>query len=71
MNETTKVICTTVSGIVTALVLGEVFGNAISRPIAAWRQRKNQVNVTNLASLIDVMNQRICDLEEKINKEEA
>lgn len=71
MNETTKVICNVISGIVTALVLGEVFGNAISRPIAAWRQRKNQVNVTNLASLIDVMNQRICDLEEKINKEEA
>lgn len=71
MNETTKVICTTVSVIVSALVLGEVFGNAILRTKAAWRQRKNQVNVPNLASLIDVMNQRICDLEEKINKEEA
>ena len=37
MDGTAKVVCTTVSGIITALVLGEVFGNAISRPIAAWR----------------------------------
>ena len=37
MESTTKIICSTISGIVTALVLGEVFGNCISRPISAWR----------------------------------
>lgn len=67
MDGTTKVICTTVSGIITALVLGEIFGNAISRPIAAWRG--GNVSASRIAELFDVMNKRICDLEEKKEEE--
>ena len=67
MDGTVKVICTTVSGIITALVLGEIFGNAISRPIAAWRG--GNVNASRIAELFDVMNKRICDLEEKKEEE--
>ena len=33
----TKIICKTISGIVMMLIVGEVFGGVISRPIAAWR----------------------------------
>ena len=45
MESTTKVICATISGIVTALVLGEVFGNCISRPIAAWRGTRGMASI--------------------------
>jgi len=69
MESMTKIICTAVSGIVTALVLGEVFANAVSRPIAAWRGPK--IDKTRLIDLIDVMNQRICDLEDKKEEEAA
>ena len=67
MNSTAKVICTMVSGIITALVLGEVFGNAISRPIAAWRG--GNVSASKIATMFDVMNKRICNLEEKKEEE--
>ena len=67
MESTTKIICTTISGIVTALVLGEVFGNAISRPIAAWRG--SNVSAEKIGVLFDVMNKRICNLEEKKEEE--
>ena len=69
MDGTAKVICTTVSGIITALVLGEVFGNAISRPIAAAAWRGTNVSAEKIAELFDVMNQRICNLEEKKEEE--
>ena len=69
MNETIKGIGYTVSKIVTALVIGEVIGGAVSRPIAMWRQ--SQISASRVGELFDVMNQRICDLEEKVNKEEA
>lgn len=67
MDGTAKVVCTTVSGIITALVLGEVFGNAISRPIAAWRG--SNVSASKIATMFDVMNKRICNLEEKKEEE--
>ena len=38
MNTKTAIICATIKGVVTALVLGEVFGGCISRPIAAWKR---------------------------------
>lgn len=66
MNKT-KYICVTISTIISTLVIGEVLGGAVSRPIAMAKGKK--INVENLASLIDVMNQRICDLEDKIEKE--
>ena len=66
MNSQTARVAMVVGGrIVTALLWGELLGGVISRPIAAWRTKQN-VNVENVASLIDVMNQRICDLEEKV-----
>jgi hypothetical protein len=67
MDGTAKVVCMTVSGIITALVLGEVFGNAISRPIAVWRG--TNVSAEKIGTLFDVMNQRICNLEEKKEEE--
>ena len=63
MGETTKTICAAVITIVSVLVVGEVLGNAVSRPIQTWRRRG--VNVEQLAELIAVLNQRICNLEEK------
>ena len=63
MGETIKAICTAIASITTALVVGEVIGGAVSRPVAAWRSR--QVNLERMAALIEVMNQRICNLEEK------
>ncbi len=67
MEGKTKIICTAVSSIITALILGEVFGSAISRPIAAWKGAG--ISKSKLAELLDVMNQRICDLEGKTKKE--
>lgn len=63
MESTAKVICTTVSGIVTALILGEVFGNVISRPIAAWKG--SNINKSKLVEMLDLLHQRICDLEKE------
>lgn len=63
MESTTKTICVTVSSIVTALVLGEMFGNCISRPIAAWKGAG--ISKTKVAELFCIMNERICNLEEK------
>ena len=51
--------------VVIALIWGEVLGSAISKPIKAWRTKHN-INVENVSSLLDVQNQRICDLEEKV-----
>lgn len=67
MEGTTKVICTTVSSIITALVLGEVFGNCISRPIAAWKGAG--VSKSKVAELFCSLNDRVCKLEKK--EEEA
>lgn len=65
-KEITKTIIIVTGNVITALVLGEMFGNVISKPIHAWRQSKNDINLDNVATLINVMNQRICDLEEKV-----
>lgn len=68
MEDTTKIICTAISSIVTALILGEVFGNAISKPIAVWRTAG--IDKKKIATLFDTMNQRICDLEDYKKKME-
>ena len=68
MDGTAKVICTAITGIITACIIGEALASAISRPIAAWRC--TGYSKAKIAELFDVMNQRICDLEEK-NKKEA
>lgn len=65
MNEKTlTLVLRTISSIASTLVLGELLGGVVSRPIREWR-RKDNVNLEAVAELIDVMNQRICDLEEK------
>lgn len=63
-EETVKVICKTILSAGSALIWGEALAGVVSRPILAWRSKQN-VNLDNVAELIDVMNQRICDLEEK------
>lgn len=65
-KEIAKVVIDVTGKIVIALVWGELLGGVISRPIAAWRHQKNNINIDNVATLVDVMNQRICDLEEKV-----
>lgn len=67
-EETIRVVGKVVSSIVSTLVIGEVFGSAISRPIQAWRLKG--INESKLFDLIDEMNQRICDLED-LHEEEA
>ncbi len=63
--EKTKLICGTVMSVVAILVVGEMFGKVISRPITVWRVKQSGVNVENLATMFDVFNQRICKIEEK------
>ncbi len=53
----------TTCAVVSMLILGEVLGNAVSKPITAWRSKG--INKSKLSDLISSMNQRICDLEEK------
>ena len=66
MNGQTARVAMIVGGkVVIALIWGEMLGGVVSRPIAAWRTKQN-VNVDNIATLLDVQNQRICDLEEKV-----
>ena len=67
-RETAIIVARTAAGIVTTLVWGEVLGGVISGPIREWRSNQN-VNLNNVAELIDVMNQRICDIEEKVEGE--
>lgn len=64
-KDTIKIGLVVVGKVCTALIVGEALGSVVSRPIAAWRIKQN-VNVDNIASLLDVQNQRICDLEEKV-----
>ena len=70
MNESVKVICKVISGIVGSLILGEVLVGAVSRPIVAWRQKSN-ISKEKLSELLDIMNQRICDLEDILKGKEA
>lgn len=67
MENKTAIICKAVSGIISALILGEVFAGAVSRPIAAWRG--SRISKTKLSELLDSMNQRICDLEDETKTE--
>ena len=69
MNETGKVICKTIYAVVAALVIGEVFGNCISRPIAAYRGDK--IDPCKLTTLLQSMMDRITKLEEKKEEDEA
>ena len=69
MESTTRFVCVTVAGVITVLVVGEVFGCAISRPITAWKGVC--ISPTKVVSLFDVMNQRISNLEEKQKGQEA
>jgi hypothetical protein len=64
-NDIAKVVTIVTGKVVVALIWGEMLGGVVSRPIAAWRTKQN-VNVENIAALLDVQNQRICDLEEKV-----
>jgi hypothetical protein len=64
-KDIAKVAIVTTGKIVVALMWGEMLGGVVSKPIAAWRTKQN-VNVDNISTLIDVQNQRICDLEEKV-----
>ena len=64
-GQTARVAMIVGGKIVIALIWGEMLGSVVSRPIAAWRTKQN-VNVENISSLLDVQNQRICDLEEKV-----
>lgn len=63
--EKTKLVCGTVVSVISILVLGEMFGKVISRPITVWRVKQSGVNVENLVTMLDVFNQRICKIEEK------
>lgn len=65
-KEIVQVVGKIVTSVVGTLVVGEVFGGAISRPIAVWRQRNTgTLDPDKVGELFDAMNQRICDLEEK------
>ena len=63
MKESTKVIAGVVTNIAIALIWGEALAGVVSRPIRAWKTKGTEVSA--LADLIVIMNQRICDLEER------
>jgi hypothetical protein len=67
-KETTVIVGRTVASIITTLVWGEVLGGVISGPIRAWRKGAEDKRVDVLLDLTIVMNQRICDLEEKLGE---
>ena len=64
-KETVRVVIIVTGKVLTSLIIGEAVARVVTRPILAWRAKTN-VNVENIASLFDTMNQRICDLEEKV-----
>ena len=70
MDSKTIQVCIVVAGkIVSSLVIGEVLGSAVSRPIAAWRAKQFYAKAADakaVGTMFDVMNQRIFDLEEKV-----
>lgn len=66
MKESTKIITGVVSNVIIALIWGETLAGVVSRPIRAWRTKG--VNLEHVAELIEVMNDRICDLEEKMEE---
>ena len=50
--------------IVTTLVLGEIFGGAISRPIHAWRSSKPQrVPIDKITEALQELHKRLVKLE--------
>ena len=63
MGGVTKNIGVTLMTIVATLVVGEMFGNVVSKSITAWKRKG--MNVENIVMMFDAMNQRICNLEEK------
>lgn len=68
-SKTTQVIVVVVGKVITTLVIGEVLGGAISRPVTAWRLKHftaKAADVDAVGVMFDVMNQRICTLEEEV-----
>ena len=63
MENKTMIICRTVYAIVAVLIVGEVLGGCVSRPIAAWKG--SGINKNNLAEFLASMNNRICELEKE------
>ena len=53
-KSTIKLICKTATGIVSTLVMGELLGSVISKPIAAWRMKNTDtIQVDGLMDLIE------------------
>lgn len=68
-KDVTKVMIVVGGRIVTALLWGELLGGVISKPIAAWRTKEfytKAADAKSVGTMFDVMNQRICTLEEKV-----
>lgn len=64
MDSRTAQVTIVVAGkVVTMLILGEVLGGAISRPIAAWR--RGRLNAETIEEAFDEHEKRISNLEEK------
>lgn len=62
----------TVAGIVTTLVIGEVIGGAVSRPIQSMRIGKgSNVDVDKLTTMLADMENRIRILENQSEEDEA
>lgn len=57
METKTKIICTTICSVISTLVLGEVFGNAISRPIAAWKYGRTTMGIG--VAVVDALHHNI------------
>ena len=66
MKESTKFMVGAATNVIIALVWGEALGGVVSRPIRAWRTKSTEVSA--LADLIVVMNDRICDLEDQMEE---
>lgn len=65
-----KTIGITVINVTAILVIGELFGGVVSKPIAMMQLNKIKgCDPKAVAVMFDVMNQRICDLEEKVGTE--
>lgn len=52
----------TVVSLTSMLILGEIFGDVISKPITAWRSQG--IDKTKLKETIRLMKERISNLEE-------
>lgn len=62
-TEVLKVIGKTLTGIVSTLALGELFGGVVSRPIAAYRMKG--IDESRVIDMMEKISERVYDLEEK------